>query len=78
MNTVEIILNSVEKVKSFVKVISKFNADFDLTCGRAVIDAKSIVGVMSLDLSKPLDLEINPKKSDVNEIIEALEPYMAA
>ncbi|MCR5526181.1 MAG: HPr family phosphocarrier protein [Lachnospiraceae bacterium] len=78
MNTVEIVLNSMDKVKSFVKVISKFSADFDLTCGRAVIDAKSIVGVMSLDLSKKLDLKINPKKSDVNEIIEALEPYKVA
>ena len=56
MKTVQISLNSIGKVKSFVNAISQFEYDFDLISGRYVIDAKSIMGIFSLDLSKPIDL----------------------
>ena len=56
MKTVKISLNSIDKVKAFVNEISKFDCDFDLVSGRYVIDAKSIMGIFSLDLSKPIDL----------------------
>ena len=52
MKTVQISLNSIDKVKSFVNDITKFDYDFDLVSGRYVIDAKSIMGIFSLDLSK--------------------------
>ena len=55
MKTVQISLNSIDKVKSFVNDITKFDYDFDLVSGRYVIDAKSIMGIFSLDLSKPID-----------------------
>ncbi|MEF9960402.1 MAG: HPr family phosphocarrier protein [Niameybacter sp.] len=58
MTSVTISLNSIEKVKQFVNLISKYDGDFDLTSGRYVIDAKSIMGIFSLDLSKPLKLDI--------------------
>ena len=58
MKTVQISLNSIDKVKSFVNAITQFNFDFDLISGRYVIDAKSIMGIFSLDLSKPIDLNI--------------------
>ena len=51
MTTVQISLNSIEKVKSFVNDIARFDSDFDLVSGRYVIDAKSIMGIFSLDLS---------------------------
>ena len=51
MKTVQISLNSIDKVKSFVNDITKFDYDFDLVSGRYVIDAKSIRGIFSLDLS---------------------------
>ena len=54
MKTVRISLNSIDKVKSFVNDLSKFDVDFDLVSGRYVIDAKSIMGIFSLDLSKPI------------------------
>lgn len=57
MKTVKISLNSIDKVKSFVNDITKFDYDFDLVSGRYVIDAKSIMGIFSLDLSKPIKLE---------------------
>ncbi|MCB6415887.1 HPr family phosphocarrier protein [Dorea acetigenes] len=75
MKTVEISLNSIDKVKSFVNEITKFNYDFDLVSGRYVIDAKSIMGIFSLDLSKPITLNIHAE-SDVDQILEALKPYL--
>ena len=59
MKTVQISLNSIDKVKSFVNDITKFDYDFDLVSGRYVIDAKSIMGIFSLDLSKPIELNIH-------------------
>ena len=75
MKTVQISLNSIGKVKSFVNAISQFDFDFDLISGRYVIDAKSIMGIFSLDLSKPITLNIHAE-ADVDKILEALEPYL--
>jgi len=75
MKTVTISLNSIDKVKSFVNEITKFESDFDLVSGRYVIDAKSIMGIFSLDLSKPNDLNIH-SETEVDRIVEALAPYM--
>ena len=75
MKTVQISLNSVDKVKSFVNEITKYDYDFDLVSGRYVIDAKSIMGIFSLDLSKPIDLNIHAD-DNVEEIMEMLKPYL--
>ena len=75
MKTVHISLNSIDKVKSFVNDITKFDCDFDLVSGRYVIDAKSIMGIFSLDLSKPIDLHIH-SESGADEVLKALEPYL--
>ena len=75
MKTVQVSLNSIGKVKSFVNSISQFDFDFDLVSGRYVIDAKSIMGIFSLDLSKPIDLAIHAE-SNIDEILEVLKPYI--
>ena len=75
MKTVKISLNSIDKVKSFVNDINKFDYDFDLVSGRYVIDAKSIMGIFSLDLSKPIDLNIHAEDNS-DEVLEVLKPYM--
>lgn len=75
MKTVQISLNSIDKVKSFVNEITKFDIDFDLVSGRYVIDAKSIMGIFSLDLSKPIDLNIHAE-GDSSEILDVLKPYL--
>lgn len=75
MKSVQICLNSIDKVKSFVNTISRFNCDFDLVSGRYVIDAKSIMGIFSLDLSKPIDLNIHAQEN-IDEIIDVLSPYI--
>ena len=76
MKTVQIFLNSIDKVKSFVNDITKFDYDFDLVSGRYVIDAKSIMGIFSLDLSKPIDLNIHAEDTNVDAVLEVLKPYM--
>ena len=75
MKTVQISLNSIDKVKSFVNEITKFDNDFDLVSGRYVIDAKSIMGIFSLDLSKPIELNIHTDNG-AEDIMMALEPYI--
>ena len=75
MKTVQISLNSIDKVKSFVNDITKFNNDFDLVSGRYVIDAKSIMGIFSLDLSKPIDLNIHAEEN-MDEIMKVLAAYI--
>lgn len=75
MKTVQISLNSIDKVKSFVTDITKFDYDFDLVSGRYVIDAKSIMGIFSLDLSKTIDLNIHDDEN-MDEILSILEPYI--
>ena len=76
MKTVQISLNSIDKVKSFVNDITKFDYDFDLVSGRYVIDAKSIMGIFSLDLAKPIDLNIHAEDTNVDAVLEVLKPYM--
>ena len=75
MKTIQISLNSIDKVKSFVNEINKFDFDFDLVSGRYVIDAKSIMGIFSLDLSKPIDLNIHVDGEKLDEVLEVLKPY---
>ena len=75
MKTVKISLNSIDKVKSFVNDVTKFDTDFDLVSGRYVIDAKSIMGIFSLDLSKPIDLTIH-SDNDAENILETLKSYI--
>ena len=58
-----------------VNDISRFDYDFDLISGRYVIDAKSIMGIFSLDLSKPIELNIHAEE-EADAVIEALKPYI--
>lgn len=75
MTTVKVTLNSIDKVKAFVNLVSKYNTDFDLVSGRYVIDAKSIMGIFSLDLSKPIELNIHDD-SVSSDVISALSEFI--
>ena len=75
MKTFNLLLSSINDVKDFVNIVSKYDFDVDLTSGRYVVDAKSIMGIFSLDLSKPIDLNIHVE-DNVEEILDALKPYM--
>ena len=64
MKNVKISLNSIDKVKAFVNTIARYDLDFDLVSGRYVIDAKSIMGIFSLDLSNPIELTAHTENAD--------------
>ena len=76
MKTVKISLNSIDRVKSFVNDITKFDVDFDLVSGRYVIDAKSIMGIFSLDLSKPIDLNIHADGAALDTVMGIVGKYV--
>ena len=76
MKTVDISLNSIDKVKTFVNLINRFDYDFDLVSGRYVIDAKSIMGIFSLDLSKPITLNIHADDTNADAIVKELSSYL--
>jgi len=76
MKSVTISLNSIDKVKSFVNIITSYTGDFDLSSDRYVVDAKSIMGIFSLDLGKPLRLDVHDE-TIFDDLAEKLRVFMA-
>lgn len=74
MKSVKISLSSIEAVRNFVEIVRKFNEEIDLSSGRYVVDAKSIMGIFSLDLSKPIDLNIHAE-GDAEDVMKVLKNY---
>ena len=64
MQTFNLLLSSINDVKDFVNIVSRYDFDVDLTSGRYVVDAKSIMGIFSLDLSKPIKVEVHSDNCD--------------
>ena len=64
MTTFNILLKSINDVKDFVNIVNKYDFDVDLTSGRYIVDAKSIMGIFSLDLSKPIKVEVHKDNAD--------------
>ncbi len=64
MKTFNIMLKSINDVKDFVNIVNKYDFDVDLTSGRYIVDAKSIMGIFSLDLSKPIKVETHAENTD--------------
>jgi phosphocarrier protein HPr len=64
MKTFNIMLKSINDVKDFVNIVNKYAFDIDLTSGRYIVDAKSIMGIFSLDLSKPIRVEVHADECD--------------
>ena len=76
MRSLNIKLDSIDKVKDFVNIINTFDGDFDLASSRYVVDAKSIMGIFSLDVSSVLRLDIQDE-SQYDAIKAALGKYEA-
>ena len=76
MNAFKINLCSINDVKEFVNLVNKYDFDVDLASGRYVVDAKSIMGIFSLDLSKPITIEIHSDSDDAKKFAEALKAYI--
>ena len=67
-------LSSINDVKNFVNIVTKYEYDIDLISGRYVVDAKSIMGIFSLDLSKPIKVEV--QKDDCEPLLKDLAPFI--
>ena len=64
MKSFSIKLSLTENVKAFVNIVSRYPYDVDLRAGRHVVDAKSILGIFSLDLSNPIELTAHTENAD--------------
>ena len=74
MKSVLIRLSLVENVNNFVNIVTRYPFEMDLRAGRHVVDAKSILGIFSLDLSKPITLEIY--SDECGDLMEKIEPFL--
>ena len=75
MATFKIALSSINDVKNFVNIVSKYDFDIDLISDRYVVDAKSIMGIFSLDLTKTITVEAHA--DEVGAFADELKPYIA-
>ncbi len=73
MKSCEIMLSSINDVKTFVNIVNTYEFDVDLVSGRYVVDAKSIMGIFSLDLSKPIVVEVRDDNCD--KFMDELKPF---
>jgi phosphotransferase system HPr-like phosphotransfer protein len=76
VKTVMIRLSLVENVNRFVNIVARYPFEMDLRAGRHVVDAKSILGIFSLDLSKPIAMEIYSE--DCDELLKEIEPFVVS
>lgn len=73
MKSVKISLQMAQNVKDFVSIVQEYPYEIDLRSGKYVVDAKSILGIFSLDLSKPVTVEIHADGCD--DLIDALKKF---
>ena len=64
MTKVMVSLQAINDVKEFVNIVMRYDFDIDLVSGRYAVDAKSIMGIFSLDLSKPIELDAHTDDAD--------------
>lgn len=77
MTELKIKLAAIDDVKNFVNIATRFNCEIDVVSGRYVVDAKSIMGLFSLDLSRPLLLKIDSSNEALtNDIKECLDQFV--
>ena len=72
---VQISLSSIDDVKQFIQTITMFDGNFELISGKYIVDAKSILGLFSVDLSKPVTLRIEVTDSKLDDILNAISKY---
>jgi len=76
MKSLNININSIDKVKAFVNIINTFDGNFDLVSDRYVVDAKSIMGIFSLDVSNAIQLNVHDD-NEFDAVKTALKDYLA-
>ena len=77
MTKVNVHFTTPEQIKLFVNTVSRFDCEFDMESGRYVVDAKSILGVLSLDPAKPTTLVIqSDDQAEISSVLEAIKDYI--
>ncbi len=74
MTKTTVLLQAINDVKEFVNIVMKYEFDIDLVSGRYAVDAKSIMGIFSLDLSKPI--ELNAHTDDAEAFFAEIDKYI--
>ena len=74
----EVKFSNIEEVNKFVRIISKYDADFDLYCGSYSVDAKSILGIMTMDLRNKMWMKSNCDQNYREKIVDELKSIVAA
>ena len=75
MREVKIFLGTIERVKDFVNAVTRLDCDMDIVSGRYVIDAKSIMGIFSTDLSKPVNVRIHAQGAEAEKALQVVRKY---
>ena len=73
MKSVTLKLSQAEEIKEFVNTVNRYSFEMDLRAGRHVVDAKSILGIFSLDLSKPITMDVYDDNCD--DLIADIQPF---
>lgn len=74
MTTAKIKITEINDVKEFVSIVTRCPYDVDIISGRYAIDAKSIMGIFSLDLSKDLELKVH--SDDCGEFLDEISRFI--
>ncbi len=78
MKKIMVNLSASQQIKEFVNILSKYSFDMDLRSGKYLVDAKSILGIFSLDLSKPVELELLTEDTEeTDKFMADIKPFIA-
>lgn len=78
METFKLSLNSIEKVGEFVKKISKYDGPLDIAAGRYSVDARSLMGILSIDLNRVLELKVPIGYQNMEALEKDIQPFLVA
>ena len=77
MKKMKVMLGSIEDVKEFVALTNSYSIESDLVSGRYAVDAKSIMGIFSLDLAKPMEFVVHDDSAKADELLDAALKFRA-
>ena len=77
MKSFDIFFKTIVDVKNFVNIVNKYDFDIDLISDRYVVDAKSIMGIFSLDLMNPITLTAHSTDENCEKLMESIKAYIA-
>lgn len=76
MKTANICLSTIQSIRSFVDTVIRFDCEIDLSSGRYTVDAKSIMGIFSLDLMNPIKLTVHGDDAEADKVLEAVASFI--